>query len=218
MRYDCPFRSKRPISIWLLSGEISPCIKITVIGLFIAVAYFGDTKAEESFSLAGDQFHILARINRFGANEVPRLSWANPPSGTASFAITLHRVDSRTGERTWHWIAFNIPADCRFIGADSRHNQPDSLRTSAQPERIVESNTDFGDPGFVGVCSRIGEKPQEYVFTIYALNVSKLGLPSATVPAQAELVINRHVVEKATMSFFLSRESIPEMMGIGDYN
>ena len=45
------------------------------------------------------------------------------------------------------------------------------------PQGAVQSNTDFGSPGYGGPCPPKGDKPHRYVFTIFALKVEKIQLP-----------------------------------------
>jgi len=102
-----------------------------------------------------------------GGNVSPSLAWKNAPPGTKSFAITTYDPDSPTG--TWHWLVFNIPSAVTSLPAGAGNPVNGAL-----PKGAMQSNTDFGKPGYGGPCPPKGDKPHRYVFTVYALKVDKI--------------------------------------------
>ena len=65
-----------------------------------------------SFQLSSSAFASGVVIPREytcdGADESPDLHWADPPPGTATFALVIHDPDAPAGD--WvHWVAWNIP-------------------------------------------------------------------------------------------------------------
>ena len=49
----------------------------------------------------------------------------------------------------------------------------------------VESATDFGTPGYGGVCPPPGDKAHRYIVTIHALETADIGVTPQTLPAMA---------------------------------
>lgn len=116
--------------------------------------------------------------NQFGCTAKglsPELTWSNPPVGTKSFAITFYDQDAPTGSGFWHYVLVDIPADVRKI-------ELGALAKGQIPAGSVESMTDAGKPGFFGPCPPVGRK-HHYIYTIYALKVESLGVPSTATPA-----------------------------------
>ena len=102
-----------------------------------------------------------------GGNVSPELRWSNPPSGTQSFAITVHDPDAPTGSGFWHWAVFNIPASARSLPKNAG-----SLSASLAPAGTIQGFTDFASNGYGGPCPPAGDPAHRYVFTIHALIMS----------------------------------------------
>jgi Raf kinase inhibitor-like YbhB/YbcL family protein len=113
-----------------------------------------------------------------GENVSPALEWANPPAGTKSFVLMVHDPDAPTGGAGfWHWIVYNIPADTKSLPAGI------AADGSNLPKGTVQSNTDFGKPGYGGPCPPEGSGAHHYNFTLYALKVDKLDVPAGATAA-----------------------------------
>jgi Raf kinase inhibitor-like YbhB/YbcL family protein len=129
-----------------------------------------------------------------GDNIAPKLSWQNPPVGTKSYAVTVFDPDAPTGVGWWHWTVFNIPGDATGLSANTSGSAQDL------PLGSVEGYTDFGSSGYGGACPPIGDKPHEYIFTVYALNVASIPADQTTTGAKLAFLIKNHVLSKATIS------------------
>lgn len=124
---------------------------------------------------AGRQLASAQVFNGFGCageNVSPHLAWSSPPAGTKSFVVTAYDPDAPTGSGWWHWVAFNIPADTRSLGAGASRN------AAKLPAGTVEGRSDYGTVGFGGACPPPGAAAHRYIFKITALKVEKLDLPS----------------------------------------
>ena len=73
------------------------------------------------------------------------------------------------------------------------------------PGEAVQVPTDFGRPGFGGVCPPAGDKPHKYIFTVYALNTEKIDLPKNATAAFAGFMINAHLIDKASVTAIYGR-------------
>ncbi|WP_201783370.1 YbhB/YbcL family Raf kinase inhibitor-like protein [Hymenobacter sp. AT01-02] len=82
-----------------------------------------------------------------GENQSPALAWEHAPAGTQSFAVTIFDLDAPTGSGFWHWVIFNIPASVTELKAGAG-----DLGKPLAPAGAVQSNTDFGQPGYVGAA------------------------------------------------------------------
>jgi hypothetical protein len=135
-----------------------------------------------------------------GENVSPALSWANPPEGTQSFAVTVYDPDAPTGSGWWHWVIFNIPATVNALpvgaGAADGH---------LAPQGSVQSRTDFGSNGYGGPCPPVGDTPHRYRFTVYALNVASLPLTSDAMPEMVGYYIHQHMLGSAQISALYGR-------------
>ncbi len=135
--------------------------------------------------------HVFNGFGCDGGNQSPALAWSGAPAGTKSFAVTCYDPDAPTGSGWWHWVMFDIPAGVTALAAGA--GEASGARA---PAGAVQTNTDFGAPGFGGPCPPPGHGPHRYVFTVHALKVARLEVPPT---ATAALVgFNLHFAALAT--------------------
>jgi Raf kinase inhibitor-like YbhB/YbcL family protein len=173
--------------------------------LFVAVAglAFGSAAAQE-FTISSSDFEpggplkeaqVYKGFGCEGGNASPGLAWRNAPAGTKSFAVTVYDPDAPTGSGWWHWLIFDIPATVTRLPA--RAGDP---KTGLAPAASVQTPTDFGAPGYGGACPPKGDRPHRYVFTVYALKIEKLGLPTTATGAMVGFNLNAQSLGKATVT------------------
>jgi hypothetical protein len=130
-----------------------------------------------------------------GQNLSPALKWRSVPKGTKSFAITVYDPDAPTGSGWWHWIVYNIPANVTGIPAKAGDPAGKML-----PPGAVQGPSDYGIHAFGGACPPKGDKPHRYVFTIYALKISKINVPSDASAALIGFMIHANTIGKASFT------------------
>ena len=136
-----------------------------------------------------------------GGNVSPALHWHGAPAGTKSFALLVHDPDAPTGGAGWwHWIAFDIPASVTALPKGA--GRPDG---SGMPRGAARVANDYGQPGYGGPCPPPGDKPHRYVFTVYALEVARLGVPAAANASSAGFMINARALGKASITGMYGR-------------
>jgi Raf kinase inhibitor-like YbhB/YbcL family protein len=136
--------------------------------------------------------HVYNGYGYSGENRSPQLAWSGAPTGTKSFAVTVHDPDAPHPGGWWHWLAFDIPGDVNALPEDAGSGR-------GLPAGAIQSVTDFKTTGYGGPCPPPG-KPHHYVFTVYALNVSKLGLSAGEAPAKVDQAIRRHAIGQASIT------------------
>ena len=141
--------------------------------------------------------HVYNGFGCNGDNISPELSWTNIPQGTKSFAITAYDPDAPTGSGWWHWLVFNIPVNITNI--------PEGVKDSDLPKAIIQSNTDYGTPGYGGPCPPIGDGKHRYIFTIFALDTETLPLNAKVTAATVGFYLNSHVIEKDSIKGYYKR-------------
>jgi len=142
-------------------------------------------------------------FNEFGCNGKnisPELTWKNIPAGTKSIAITMYDPDAPTGSGWWHWLVFDIPVNTGSLKANAGN-----LNAAIAPKGSVQSVTSFGKSGFGGACPPQGDKPHQYIFTVYALEVEKLGLDKDATPALVGFYLNMNMLEKSSIIAYYKR-------------
>jgi phosphatidylethanolamine-binding protein (PEBP) family uncharacterized protein len=85
-----------------------------------------------------------------GPNMSPAMSWANPPAGTMSFAVSLQDLSNDNA----HWILWNLPASTTML--------PESVPISMMNQSSIASNGYFGP----------GSSCNVYEFMVYALSMA----------------------------------------------
>ncbi|MDY0049699.1 MAG: YbhB/YbcL family Raf kinase inhibitor-like protein [Halothiobacillaceae bacterium] len=181
--------------------------KIALLGLSLLGATLPALGAEFTVSspqiapnatLANEQ--VFKGFGCEGDNISPQLLWKNAPEGTKSFAVTAYDPDAPTGSGWWHWVVFNIPADA--IGLPKGAGNPEA---GLLPKTVIQSRTDFGQPGYGGPCPPVGHGPHRYQFTVHALKVDSLPLDAQAPAAMVGFYLNQNSLGKATLEGLYTR-------------
>jgi len=135
-----------------------------------------------------------------GKNRSPALKWTAGPSGTKSYAITVYDPDAPTGSGWWHWVVYNIPANVTELAPGAGDAGGQRL-----PAGALQGRTDFGTYDFGGACPPQGDKPHRYIFTVYALKVDKLDVPTDASAALIGFMINGNSLGKASFTAMYGR-------------
>lgn len=135
-----------------------------------------------------------------GENISPELRWENAPEGTKSFAVTVYDPDAPTGSGWWHWIIFDIPANIHLLKSNAGN-----IKAPIAPKESIQSITSFGQSGFGGACPPQGGGPHQYIFTVYALKIDKLGLKADATPALVGFYLGQNMLAKASIVVYYSR-------------
>lgn len=123
-----------------------------------------------SLQLTSDAFangqSIPAKYSCVGKNISPALTWTEPPSGTASFALIVDDPDAPMG--TWvHWVLYNIPAEARSLQEGFSAQDPVSVGKNSSSHLSYD-----------GPCPPNGT--HRYYFKLYALDSAFSLSPGAT--------------------------------------
>ena len=178
-------------TITLLSGAL-------LSGALSAQSTFSVTSATVGGQATDEQ--VFNGFGCTGKNISPQLSWRNAPEGTKSFAITMYDPDAPTGSGWWHWLAFDIPASTNGIPAGAG-----TVNMPGMPAGVVQSITDFGQPGYGGPCPPPGHGPHQYIITVYALKTDKLGLDAKAGAAMVGFNLNQQMLAKTSLVFYYGR-------------
>lgn len=178
--------------------------KIGAFILFISLASevfsggFTLTSKDLKGQLTEDQ--VFSGFGCTGKNISPELSWVDVPKDTKSFAITVYDPDAPTGSGWWHWVTFDIPAETTQLVSNSG-----DVDKNLAPKGSIQSITDFGGFGFGGACPPAGNPPHQYIFTVHALDVEKLGLDENASPAKVGFYLSGHTLAKASLVSYYKR-------------
>jgi Raf kinase inhibitor-like YbhB/YbcL family protein len=140
--------------------------------------------SSSSFQNGGE---IPKKFTCDGADVSPALSWANPPSGTKSFALIGDDPDAPVG--TWtHWVLFDLPAHTTNLAEGV-------AKVDEVPGGGRQGRNDFRRIGYGGPCPPPG-KPHRYFFKLYALD-KMLDLKPGASKQEVERATEGHVLGKA---------------------
>lgn len=178
--------------------------------LALSVLLFGASTAHaDSFKLSSPTIQPDAMLtqnqvfNGFGCqgkNISPALKWSDAPKGTKSFALTVYDPDAPTGSGWWHWLVYNIPANVNELVEGAGN-----IAGTLLPKGAVQGKTDFGSRDFGGACPPAGDKPHHYIFTLYALKIEKLELPTDASAALIGFNLHANQLAKAVLATKFSR-------------
>ncbi|MDO5671597.1 MAG: YbhB/YbcL family Raf kinase inhibitor-like protein [Actinomycetaceae bacterium] len=119
-----------------------------------------------------------------GENITPRLEWSNVPEGTKSIAITCFDPNAPTGSGFWHWIVADLPPSTTSFGPGDKGS---------------DFPNDYGLLGYNGPCPPSGG-PHNYIFTVHALGIEKLGLPQGATHTFARFAIHTNAIAQGTIT------------------
>ncbi len=179
-------------------------IFITLLALMFSLSLFSQNSFTLTSGTLGGNSTSLEEFNGFGCtgqNTSPRLSWVNAPEGTKSFAITMYDPDAPTGSGWWHWVVFDIPNDVNNLIKNAGN-----IEKGLMPEDAIQSITNYGVPGYGGPCPPENHGIHQYVITVHALKVDKLGLDENTNPAIVGYYIWNNTIEKASIVTYYERK------------
>lgn len=177
-------------------------IIIHAVMMLTASLTFAQTFTLKSKDLNGQvtSHQVLNGFGCAGENLSPELSWENAPAGTKSFAITVYDKDAPTGSGWWHWVVFDIPA-----GSTELKPGAGDVAKKLLPEGAIQSITDFGSAGYGGPCPPQGDKPHQYIITVYALKTNTLGLDAKASPALVGYYLYGNTLAKASIVAYYQR-------------
>ncbi len=156
----------------------------------------------KSNNLGGQATHkqVFNSLGCTGENSSPQLAWVNAPAGTKSFAVTLFDESAPTGSGWWHWLIFDIPSNVMELKTGA-----DNINLKLAPANSIQSLTDFRVPGYGGPCPPEEGSHHKYIITVFALKTEKLGLDANANPALVGFMLEKHVIEKASLIFYYKR-------------
>jgi Raf kinase inhibitor-like YbhB/YbcL family protein len=128
-----------------------------------------------------------------GADRSPPLQWDSVPGGTQSFVLLVDDLDAPGGAFT-HWLLFDIPASVTQLPA------------GAPPGEVgVAAANGFGRAGYGGPCPPSTDRKHRYVFTVFALDVPRLGLAPGATRAQVEAAMQGHTLALGRLTGLFER-------------
>lgn len=176
---------------------------ILSLSLVLSSLVFGQKTFTLSSKDLGGETTKTQEFNGFGCtgdNQSPQLSWKNAPEGTKSFAITMYDPDAPTGSGFWHWIVFDIPKDINELVTNAGN-----AKLNLIPKGAIQSKTDYGIYGFGGPCPPVGHGLHQYIITVYALKIEKLGLDENSNPAIVGFNLWNNTLAKASIVAYYKR-------------
>jgi len=134
-----------------------------------------------------------------GDNISPQLSWTGVPAGTKALALNMYDPDAPTGSGWWHWVVFNLPPTLESLPSGAGEASGTLL-----PAGSVQSVTDYGKPGYGGMCPPAGDKPHRYIITLFALK-DVVPLDAKASGALVGYYLNSLALEKAQIMGLFGR-------------
>jgi Raf kinase inhibitor-like YbhB/YbcL family protein len=125
-----------------------------------------------------------------GENVSVPVSWDGVPKSTESFTLAL--IDHHPIAHGWvHWLVVDIPGDVREL--------PEGASQLAMPPGAIEHDSSYGSPGYGGPQPPAGSGSHDYVFTLFALDVPRLGVREDAIWDEVREALDAHVLESATL-------------------
>jgi Raf kinase inhibitor-like YbhB/YbcL family protein len=148
------------------------------------------------FSINSSSFQNNQRIPTLhtcdGKNISPKLSWANPPTGTVAYALAFYSPDSVVGVY-YNWIIYNIPSTKSSLDEGINKDMPDDISTG------VNSAGDFI---YRGPCPP-DTGLHHYVFELFALG-EMIDLSGINDLEEVMKIINNHKLDSTKLTGLFS--------------
>jgi Raf kinase inhibitor-like YbhB/YbcL family protein len=129
-----------------------------------------------------------------GGNVSPHLRWEGAPAETQSYVVTCYDPDAPTGSGFWHWVVYDIPADCTELPTGAGSGSMDGL-----PKGATHVRNDYGSKEFGGAAPPEGHGDHRYVFAVHALGVDHLPINSDVSPAIVGFMTTFNTLARAVM-------------------
>jgi Raf kinase inhibitor-like YbhB/YbcL family protein len=124
----------------------------------------------------------------------PKLTWANAPDGTVSFAVIATDPDgapAKSAHAVLHWMIFNIPGTATEL--------PEGVANQSKLTDGSEQGINTGKKvGYMGMGAPAPGPYHHYTFVLYALD-TKLSLEPEADQAEVEKAMDGHVLMKAAI-------------------
>lgn len=128
-----------------------------------------------------------------GQNLSPALAWSGAPKATQGYAVTMFDSDANGGRGFWHWLVFDIPSNSQSLPAGAGSG-------SGLPNGAVQTENDFGTPGYGGACPPSGSGTHHYTLTLYALPVAQLPLENGAGVSAIAAWLKSHALATAALT------------------
>jgi len=130
-----------------------------------------------------------------GDNLSPEISWQTLPAAQ-SYALLFD--DRYPAAKNWvHWLVSDIP--------NIVTEMPEGASRTNMPAGSKELQTSWGRTGYDGPQPPVGSGQHEYVMTLYALDIPKLGLIENVTRSEFLKAIETHVIAEESWSGFFAR-------------
>lgn len=157
------------------------------------ISLLGGSLAAPAFTLSSPAFApgqaIPAQYTCVGQGQSPSLRFANPPTGTKSFAI-LGWDDDAKGGLASQWVLYDLPSSTAGI--------PANIAAGAVGANFKQGQNTYGKLGYSGPCAKDGKRHHIY-FDLYALNVPSLDLPAGASLEAVHTQIKKHRIKEAKL-------------------
>jgi Raf kinase inhibitor-like YbhB/YbcL family protein len=163
----------------------------------VCLALIGPTRlsnAAEPFRLTSPQFADNAPLevknagnrkenpNCVGDSISPPLAWANPPAGTASYALLLVDPEGRFGLGVVHMVVYGIAATVSGF-AEGELSKPS--------DKFTGGKSTMGLPIYFGPCTPPGDW-HHYTFTLIATDLDPMALQPGMTRDELFSALNGH--------------------------
>ena len=122
-----------------------------------------------------------------GENRSPALAWTGAPANARSFALIVHDADAPIAGGFYHWVVYDLPPGTTRLGENAK------LASSELGENSL------GKQGYYGPCPPSGAV-HHYTFTLYALDVARVGGGPAMSGPKLEARIAGHILARAELA------------------
>ena len=158
---------------------------VTLSFVTLSVAGCSNVSAQPSLSLSSDAFVdgglLGQQFTCDGAGVSPSLRWKNPPSGTKSFAVTMHHFPPAGAEKHVYMVIYNLPSSTDHLEQGST--------LGSWGINTVNRKTAYAPP-----CSQ-GPGRKDYILTVYALSTVPLfSTPTTEVTMDALLDASKSTI------------------------
>ena len=183
-------------SILALSGLAA----LTLAGCGGAKPEGNEASETRAFTLASSAFgegdELPPEFTCDGDGLSPPLRWANPPTGTKSYAVIMSDPDAPMGTFR-HWGAYNIPAGRKLMKAG------DGLPNAGRFNQVLNAKE---ERQYAPPCPPPGSGPHRYVFKVIALDTDMLELSSDSGVGALEEAARPRKLGEATLTATYARD------------